>query len=113
MPAPFPATRTKPGRVSALRPVRLVELTLKQFVAPPPQLLVDCGGQQVPHPLGVGRFVTQQLQLRRRGARLWLYNVHPGLRRYLHQLKIEALFHLTGQETPPLAAGSPACASLT
>ena len=113
MPAPFPTTLAKADRVPALRPVRLVELTPKQFVAPPPQLLVDCGGRRLPHPLGVCRFVTQLLQLRRRGARLWLCNVHPGLRRYLHELKLGALFHLTGQETPPWAAGSPACASLT
>ena len=112
MPALFPATLAEPGRVPALQPVRLVELTLKQLVAPPPRLLVDCGGRRLPHPLGVCRFVTQLLQLRRRGARLGLCNVHPGLRRYLHQLNLGALFHLTGQETPPWAAGSPACPSL-
>ena len=112
---PFSATLTEPSNAPALRPVRLADLTPKQRVAPPPRLLVDCGGQLLPHPLGVCRFVAQLLQLRLRGARIWLCNVHPVLRRYLHQLKLEALFHLTGQETPPraAAAGSPAHASLT
>ena len=104
----------RPGRAPALRPVSLAELTPKQLVAPPPRLLVDCGGRLLPHPLGVCRFVAQLLQLRLRGARIWLCNVHPVLRRYLRQLQLEALFHLTGQETPPraAAAGSPAHASL-
>ena len=95
--------------------MRLADLTPKQLVAPPPQLLVDCGGRLLPHPLGVCRFVAQLLQLRRRGAHIWLCNVHPVLSSYLHQLKLGALFHLTGQETPPgsAGAGSPAHASLT
>ena len=105
----------RPGRGPTLRPMRLADLTPKQLVAPPPRLLVDCGGQLLPHPLGVCRFVAQLLQLRLRGARIWLCNVHPVLRRYLYQLKLGTLFHLIGQETPPRAvgAGSPAHASLT
>ena len=99
MPAPFPATPAQLGSDPALRPVRLADLTPKQLVVPPARLLVDCGGQVLPHPQGVCRFVTQLLQLRRRGARIWLCNVHPVLRRYLHQLKLEALFHLTKQQT--------------
>ena len=81
-------------------------------LAPPPRLLVDCGGQLLPHPPDAGRFVAQ---LRLRGACIWLCNVHPVLRRYLRQLKPGALFHLAGQETPT-RAGVPtaaACAPLT
>ena len=88
---------------TALTPVKLAALEAAQLtrllVAPPPQLLVDCGGQRAPHPLGVCRYVAQLLVLRRQGADVWLCNVHPGLRRYLHQLQLGALFHLTGQRT--------------
>ena len=78
--------------------MNLADLTAKQLacllVAPPSQLLVDCGGQLLPHPLGVCRFVGQLLQMRLRGTCLWLCNVHPGLRRCLQQLELEAVFHL-------------------
>ena len=108
----------RPVAAPAPLSVNLADLTAKQLmrllVAPPSQLLIDCGRLLLPHPLGVCRFVAQLLQLHLRGGRIWLCNVHPGLRRYLHQLKLGALFHLTGQETPPRAtAGSPACAPLT
>ena len=98
---------TGPGCAPALPPVNLSDLTAKQLacllVAPPPQLLVDCGGRLQPHPLGVCRFVAQLLQLRLRGTCLWLCNVHPGLRRCLHQLNLGAVFHLPGG-APPLVA---------
>jgi hypothetical protein len=74
-------------------------LTAKQLacllLAPPPQLLVDCGGQQIPHPLGVCRFITQLLVIRSRETSLWLCNVHPVLHGCLHQLKLSALFNLS------------------
>ena len=103
MPTPFPATLAQPGSAPALRPVRLAQLTPKQLEVPPPRLLVDCGGQLLPHPLGVCRFVALLLLLRLRGARIWLCNVHPVLCHYLHQLKLGALFHLTARETPARA----------
>ena len=107
---PAPAAGPTPVNLAALDAAQLTRL----LVAPPAQLLMDCGAQLLPHPLGVCRFAAQLLQLHLRGGRIWLCNVHPGLRRYLHQLKLGALFHLTGQETPPwAAAGSPACAPLT
>ena len=94
-----------------MTPVNLAHLTAKQLsyllVAPAPELLVDCGAQLVPHPLGVCRFVAQLLQLRARGARLWLCNVHPGLLRYLHQLNLGAVFHLAGEVRPTAASNRP------
>ena len=94
-----------------LTPVNLAHLTAQQLscllVAPAPELLVDCGAQLVPHPLGVCRFVAQLLQLRTRGARLWLCNVHPGLRRYLLQLHLGAVFHLNGEGRPTAPANRP------
>lgn len=98
-----PALLAGPVAAAALTPVKLAALEAAQLtrllVAPPPQLVVDCDGQRTPHPLGVCRYVAQLLLLRRQGADVWLCNVHPGLRRYLHQLQLGALFHLTGQET--------------
>lgn len=92
------------GSAPALLPVNLTDLTAKQLacllVAPPAQLLIDCGGLLLPHPLGVCRFVAQLLQLRLRGTGLWLCNVHPGLRHYLHQLRLDAVFHLTREALP-------------
>ena len=100
-PIPFPALLAGPDHALALAPVNLSDLTAKQLacllVAPPPQLLVDCGGLLLPHPLGACRFVTQLLQLRRRGARLWLCNVHPELRRCLQHLNLAAVFQLCGE----------------
>ena len=89
----------EPGAAPALPPVSLADLTAQQLacllVAPPPRLLVDCGGHPVPHPLGVGRFVAQLLQMRQRGTRIWLCNVHPALLRCLHRLHLNAVFHLS------------------
>lgn len=89
-----------PSAAPALPPVNLADITAKELacllMAPPSQLLVDCGGRLMPHPLGVCRFVAQLLQMRRRGTSVWLCNVHPGLRRYLHQLELGALLHLPG-----------------
>ena len=65
------------------------------MVAPPPHLLVDCGGLLLPHPLGVCRFVSQLLLIRQRGTCMWLCNVHPGLRRCLQHLELEDLLHLS------------------
>jgi anti-anti-sigma regulatory factor len=90
-----------PGGTAAaptLTPVHLADLTAKQLaallVAPPPHLLVDCGGLLLPHPLGVCRFVAQLLQMRQRGTCLWLCNIHPALYRCLLRLELDALFHL-------------------
>ena len=83
----------------ALAPVNLTRLSARQLarllLGPPAQLLVDCGSRLMPHPLGVGRFVALLLLLRQRGARIWLCNVHPGLRRCLRQLKLGALLPLS------------------
>ncbi|MET4076571.1 hypothetical protein [Hymenobacter sp. UYCo722] len=93
----YPALLAGPA-APALTPVRLADLTAKQLavllVAPPPHLLVDCGGRRLPHPLGVCRFVTQLLQISQRGTRLGLCNVHPSLHRSLWHLKLDDLFHL-------------------
>ena len=88
----------RPVAAPAPLSVNLADLTAKQLmcllVAPPSQLLFDCGRLLLPHPLGVCRFVAQLLQLRRRGTRIRLSNVHPGLRSCLRHLKLAALFHL-------------------
>ena len=87
-----------PDAAPALPPLNLTDFMAKPpaylLVAPPPHLLIDCGGRPVPHPLGVGRFVAQLLLMRRWGTCIWLCNVHPGLRRCLHRLHLEAVFHL-------------------
>ena len=90
--------------VPTLMPVAVADLTARQLAlmlfTPPAHLLVDCGGLLVPHPLGVCRFVAQLLELHRRGTYIGLCNVHPGLHRYLQQLNLTALFHLSGQAPP-------------
>ena len=87
-----------PPSTSTLAPVNLADLTAKQvaglLLAPPARLLIDCGSLLLPHPLGVCRFVAQLLVLQSRGTRIWLCNVHPGLRGCLRHLKLAALFHL-------------------
>ena len=100
-----------PGEApAALLPVTLAALTAKQLacllVAPPPRLLIDCGGLLLPHPLGVGRFVSQLLLMRRRGTCIWLCNLHPGLRGCLYQLELHTLFHVIEQGKPTGAAAA-------
>ena len=97
---PLSIPLSNPAATPALPPVNLADLTAKQvaglLLAPPARLLIDCGSLLLPHPLGVCRFVAQLLQLRQRGTRLWLCNLHPGLRRCLHRLGLGSLFHLSG-----------------
>ena len=87
-----------PAATPTLAPVNLADLTANQvadlLLAPPARLLIDCGSRLLPHPLGVCRFVAQLLVLQSRGTRIWLCNVHPGLRGCLRHLKLAALFHL-------------------
>ena len=105
MQAHYSALLSVPAADPTLTPVNLADLTAKQLadllVAPPAQLLIDCGGLLLPHPLGVCRFVAQLLQLRLRGTCLWLCNVHPKLRRCLHELQLSAVFCLNGETLPP------------
>ncbi|MGI4885853.1 MAG: hypothetical protein ACRYFR_12915 [Janthinobacterium lividum] len=93
---------------AALVPVNLADLTAKQLAGllaePPSHLLVDCGGRLAPHSLGVCRFVSQLLQLRKQGTSIQLCNVHPGLRRCLDQMELGALFHLPGPDVEAVAA---------
>ncbi|NVO30279.1 hypothetical protein [Hymenobacter lapidiphilus] len=87
-----------PATAVPLAPVHLADLTAKQLAgllaAPPAQLAVDCRWLPAPHPLGVGRFVSQLLALRSRGTRIHLAQVHPVLARCLHQLALSRVFHL-------------------
>ncbi len=110
MPVHYSALLSIPAADPTLTPVNLADLTAKQLarllVTPPPHLLIDCGGLLVPYPLGVCSFVAQLLLMRGRGACIWLCNVHPGLHRCLHQLKLAALFHLNGQGKPTEAAAT-------
>ena len=96
----FPAALTETAEAPALAPVNLVGLNARELaqllVGPPPQLLVDCSRQLIPHPLGVCRFVAQLLQMRRRGTSIWLCNVHPGLQYCLGHLNLTAVFPLNG-----------------
>ena len=89
---------TRPGATPARRHVHLADLTAKQLAcllaAPLPELCIDCDRQRIPHLLGVCHFVTQLLHLRRRGAGLWLHNVHPVLQHCLHQLGLDDVLHL-------------------
>lgn len=92
-----------------LRPINLADLTPPQLThllvtPPPPQLLIDCGWLLLPHPLGVCRFVAELLQLRRLGTDIWLCNVHPELRRYLHELRLGTVFYLNEPALPTQAA---------
>ncbi|GAC1375016.1 MAG: hypothetical protein NVSMB30_18620 [Hymenobacter sp.] len=95
-----PASLTETAEAPALTPVNLAGLNAGQLarllVAPPAQLLVDCGGLLLPHPLGVCRFVGQLLQIRQRGTSVWLCNVHPELHYCLGQLNLVAVFPLHG-----------------
>jgi len=100
MQAHHPTSPTKPATTVVPAPISFADLQVAQIACrlfvPPPQLLVDCGGLLVPHPLGVCRFVGQLLILCRRGTEIWLCNVHPGLRRCLQQLELGSLLHLNG-----------------
>ncbi|RFP63561.1 hypothetical protein D0N36_18725 [Hymenobacter lapidiphilus] len=83
-----------------MKPLHLADLTAEQLagllVAPPAQLAVDCRWLLAPHPLGVGRFVSQLLVIRSRGTRIHLAQVHPVLARCLHHLGLSRVFHLQG-----------------
>ena len=101
-----------PSQVPLLRPINLTDLSPVQLtrllVTPLPQLLIDCEGPLLPHPLGVCRYVSLLLQLRRLGTDIWLCNVRPELRRYLHELQLGPMFHfaepaLPTEATPPAA----------
>jgi anti-anti-sigma regulatory factor len=59
-----------------------------------PPLYIDCSNLRCQRTLGVSHVVSQLLLLRRAGARIWLRNVNAPLRRCLHLLRLEALFHL-------------------
>ena len=118
MPVHYSALLSIPAADPTLTPVNLADLTAKQLacllVAPPPHLMVDCGGLLMPHPLGVCRFVAQLLLVRGRGTCIWLCNVHPGLRRCLQQLELAAVFHLNGQgKSSETAAIGPALCRAT
>ena len=99
MPVPSPDILPKKPILPPLAPVSLgklhAQLRAGRLVVPPPQLVVDCAGIVIPHPLGVGHFVAQLLQLRQRGACIWLANVHPVLLGCLHQMGLGAVFHLS------------------
>ena len=101
MPVSSPALLPGPtAAAAALTPVNVADLSDEQLThllsEPPAQLLVDCGWQAAPHPLGVCRFVAQLLQLRYRGISIRLCNVHPVLQRCLYHVKLSGLFHLSG-----------------
>ena len=59
-----------------------------------PPLYIDCANLACQRTLGVSHVVAQLLLLHRAGARIWLRNVNAPLRRCLHALQLEALFHL-------------------
>lgn len=59
-----------------------------------PPLYIDCSSLVCQRTLGVSHVVSQLLTLHRAGARIWLRNVNAPLRRCLHLLRLEALFHL-------------------
>jgi anti-anti-sigma regulatory factor len=67
-------------------------LLARMLLQPHPQLLIDCGAQPCRRDLGVCYFVSQLLQLRRRGDSVWLCNVDPLLRRCLQQLGLTTYF---------------------
>ena len=100
MQVPSSLSLSGPAAAAALAPVTVADLNATQLThllsEPPVQLLVDCGGQLAPHPLGVCRFVAQLLQLRSRGISIWLCNVHPVLRRCLYHVILGPLFHVSG-----------------
>jgi anti-anti-sigma regulatory factor len=56
-------------------------------------LHVDCAHLVCQRNLGVGYVVSQLLLLRQAGATIWLRNVNAPLRRCLHLLSLNALFH--------------------
>jgi anti-anti-sigma regulatory factor len=56
-------------------------------------LHVDCAHLACQRTLGVGYVVSQLLLLRRAGATIWLGNVNAPLRRCLHLLGLNPLFH--------------------
>ena len=107
MTASYSSGKSSPGPAPMLRPINLTDLTPTQLtrllLTPLPQLLIDCGGQRLPHPLGVCRYVSQQLRLR--GTDVWLCNVHPELRRYLHKFRLSTAFHLRGRATAAVLNG--------
>jgi anti-anti-sigma regulatory factor len=59
-----------------------------------PPLYIDCANLMCQRTLGVSHVVSQLLTLHRAGARIWLRNVNAPLRRCLHLLQLEKLFHL-------------------
>lgn len=90
-----------PGPIYRIKTLRLDEPAAVQRACQLPQcppLSIDCGNLTCQRTLGVSHVVSQLLLLRKAGARIWLRNVNAPLRRCLHLLRLEELFHLTAAD---------------
>ncbi|MFC7669752.1 hypothetical protein ACFQT0_22065 [Hymenobacter humi] len=61
----------------------------------PPALDIDASRLKCQRTLGVSHVVSELLLLHRAGASVWLRHVNGPLRRCLHLLRLDGLFHLT------------------
>jgi anti-anti-sigma regulatory factor len=87
-----------PGPIARIATVNLDSADAVQRMCTLPQcppLYIDCSSLVCQRTLGVSHVVSQLLLLHRAGARIWLRNVNAPLRRCLHLLQLEELFHLT------------------
>ncbi|RZK47884.1 MAG: hypothetical protein EOO59_17270 [Hymenobacter sp.] len=88
---------TPPGPIARIATVNLDNVNAVQRMCSLPMcppLYIDCSSLVCQRTLGVSHVVSQLLLLRRAGARIWLRNVNAPLRRCLHLLQLEPLFHL-------------------
>lgn len=88
---------TPPGPIARIATVNLDNTDAVQRIcglAKCPPLYIDCSNLVCQRTLGVSHVVSQLLVLHRAGARIWLRNVNAPLRRCLHLLQLEELFHL-------------------
>jgi len=86
-----------PGPIARIATVSLDNAEAVQRICALPKcppLYIDCGSLVCQRTLGVSHVVSQLLLLHRAGARIWLRNVNAPLRRCLHLLQLEELFHL-------------------
>jgi anti-anti-sigma regulatory factor len=86
-----PPTLTEPLPVVNLDEAEAVQEA--QLLPRSTPLHVDCAHLACQRTLGVGYVVSQLLLLRRASSTIWLRNVNAPLRRCLHLLGLNPLFH--------------------
>lgn len=80
--------------LDAVEATHFVRALAQQPQLRPPHLVIDCSRLKCLRNLGVSYVVSQLLIFHQSGARVFLRNVEPVLRRCLHLLRLDNLFSI-------------------